>query len=339
MKKMAPNKSRRLKSKTSMKDLAPYIERIEKELNELKFPATPEKLYDPLRYFLQIGGKRIRPALVILGQKLFSPTASEAYSQALSIELFHNFTLIHDDIMDNAPLRRGKKTVHEKWNSNIGILSGDALLIKAYQKLAEGAGGHLGALLEVFNTTALEVCEGQQMDMDFEERMDVTISEYIEMIRLKTSVLLGGALEIGAIMADASDADRKALREFGENIGIAFQIKDDILDLYADPEKFGKQVGGDVIANKKTMLFLSALTVATGPQRDMLKQLQEESNVDIKLSRTTELFDHLKVRAICQERMDDHYKRALSALDAIKVEDQNKEALRSLAQYLIERDL
>ncbi len=322
-----------------MKDLAPYIERIEKKLNELELPTKPVKLYDPLRYFLQIGGKRIRPALVILGQKLFSPSASEAYPQALSIELFHNFTLIHDDIMDNAPLRRGQQTVHEKWNSNIGILSGDALLIKAYQKLAEGAGERLESLMEVFNSTALQVCEGQQMDMDFEERIDVTISEYIEMIRLKTSVLLGGALEIGAIMADASDAHRRAIRQFGENIGIAFQIKDDILDLYADPDKFGKQVGGDVIANKKTMLFLSALSVASGPQLEVLKQLLEETNIELKLKRTKELFDHLNVRDMCHERMDDHYKRALNALDTIDVADQNKTALRSLAQYLIERDL
>jgi len=322
-----------------MKDLVPYIERIEKKLNELELPTKPVKLYDPLRYFLQIGGKRIRPALVILGQKLFSPSASEAYPQALSIELFHNFTLIHDDIMDNAPLRRGQQTVHEKWNSNIGILSGDALLIKAYQKLAEGAGERLESLMEVFNSTALQVCEGQQMDMDFEERIDVTISEYIEMIRLKTSVLLGGALEIGAIMADASDAHRRAIRQFGENIGIAFQIKDDILDLYADPDKFGKQVGGDVIANKKTMLFLSALSVAGGPQLEVLKQLLEETNIELKLKRTKELFDHLNVRDMCHERMDDHYKRALNALDTIDVADQNKTALRSLAQYLIERDL
>ncbi|MFZ9027943.1 MAG: polyprenyl synthetase family protein [Crocinitomicaceae bacterium] len=322
-----------------MNELAPYIERIEKELGQIDFPQDPKKLYDPLRYFLKIGGKRIRPALVILGQKLFDANAKEAYAQALAIEIFHNFTLIHDDIMDNAPLRRGQQTVHEKWNANIGILSGDALLIKAYQKLAEGAGEHLASLLEVFNTTALEVCEGQQMDMDFEERIDVTISEYIEMIRLKTSVLLGGALEIGAIMTDASDSDRKALREFGENIGIAFQIKDDILDLYADPDKFGKQVGGDVIANKKTILFLSANSVATGPQREILSQLLKETNVELKLSRTRELFDHLNVRVMCQERMDDHYKRAMTALDTIDVPGENKKALVSLAQYLIERDL
>ena len=322
-----------------MNELAPYIERIEKGLGQVDFPQQPEKLYDPLRYFLQIGGKRIRPALVILGQKLFDSNAKEAYSQALAIEIFHNFTLIHDDIMDNAPLRRGQQTVHEKWNANIGILSGDALLIKAYQKLAEGAGEHLASLLEVFNVTALDVCEGQQMDMDFEERIDVTISEYIEMIRLKTSVLLGGALEIGAIMVDASDADRKALREFGENIGIAFQIKDDILDLYADPDKFGKQVGGDVIANKKTILFLSANSIATGPQREILSQLLEVKDVDLKLSRTRELFDHLNVRGMCQERMDDHYKRAMTALDTINVPAENKKSLISLAKYLIERDL
>lgn len=322
-----------------MNDLAPLVEVIEKELNTLNLPAQPEKLYDPLRYFLKIGGKRIRPALVVLGEQLFNPDSKGAVSQAVAIELFHNFTLIHDDIMDNAPLRRGQETVHEKWDQNIAILSGDALLIKAYQKLAENAAEHLADLLEVFNRTALEVCEGQQMDMDFEERIDVSISEYIEMIRLKTSVLLGGALEIGAIMGDASESDRKHLKQFGENIGIAFQIKDDILDLYADPDKFGKQVGGDVIANKKTILFLSALSVASGPQREVLKQLLNETDIDLKLSRTKEIFEHLNVRSICQERMDEHYQKALTALEKINVSGDNKIALNSLAQYLIERDL
>lgn len=322
-----------------MNDLAPLVEVIEKELNTLNLPAQPEKLYDPLRYFLKIGGKRIRPALVVLGEQLFNPGSKGAVSQAVAIELFHNFTLIHDDIMDNAPLRRGQETVHEKWDQNIAILSGDALLIKAYQKLAENAAEHLADLLEVFNRTALEVCEGQQMDMDFEERIDVSISEYIEMIRLKTSVLLGGALEIGAIMGDASESDRKHLKQFGENIGIAFQIKDDILDLYADPDKFGKQVGGDVIANKKTILFLSALSVASGPQREVLKQLLNETNIDLKLTRTKEIFEHLNVRSICQERMDEHYQKALAGLEKINVSADNKIALNSLAQYLIERDL
>lgn len=322
-----------------MNEIEPYVLKIEKELEALGLPTSPEKLYDPIRYFLTLGGKRVRPVLVFLGEKLFDSKAIGSLPQALSIELFHNFTLIHDDIMDNAPLRRGKSTVHEKWNTNIAILSGDALLIKAYQKLAEGAGDKLDSLMDVFNRTALEVCEGQQMDMDFEERIDVSINEYIEMIRLKTSVLLGGALEIGAIMAEASEDDRKALKVFGENIGIAFQIQDDILDLYADPDKFGKQVGGDVIANKKTILFLSALTVATGPQREILKQLLEESNIELKLNRTRELFEHLNIRQICQERMEDHYSKALAALDGINVPDQNKKSLRSLAQYLIERDL
>lgn len=322
-----------------MNDLAPLVKVIEEELASLNLPSKPERLYEPLRYFLKLGGKRVRPALVVLGQQLFDPKAKGAVSQALAIELFHNFTLIHDDIMDNAPLRRGKETVHEKWDQNIAILSGDALLIKAYQKLADNAGEHLEDLLEVFNRTALEVCEGQQMDMDFEGRIDVSISEYIEMIRLKTSVLLGGALEIGAIMGGASETDRKYLKQFGENIGIAFQIKDDILDLYADPDKFGKQVGGDVIANKKTILFLSALSIASGPQREVLRQLLGETNVELKLSRTRELFEHLNVRSICQERMNDHYQKALTALEKIDVSQENKIALNSLAQYLIERDL
>lgn len=322
-----------------MNDLAPLVKVIEQELNSLGLPTQPEKLYEPIKYFLKIGGKRVRPALVVLGEQLFNPASKGAVSQALAIELFHNFTLIHDDIMDNAPLRRGQETVHEKWDQNIAILSGDALLIKAYQKLAENAGDHLADLLEVFNRTALEVCEGQQMDMDFEGRIDVSISEYIEMIRLKTSVLLGGALEIGAIMGNASEKDRMYLKQFGENIGIAFQIKDDILDLYADPDKFGKQVGGDVIANKKTILFLSALSVASGPQREVLKQLLLEENIDLKLSRTKEMFEHLNVRSVCKERMNDHYQKALNALDKINVSSENKIALNTLAQYLIERDI
>lgn len=322
-----------------MNDLAPFVEKIEGELSRFSLPDKPELLYDPLRYFLKIGGKRIRPVLTLLGEQLFTPDSLNSLPQALSIELFHNFTLIHDDIMDNAPLRRGMTTVHEKWNNNIAILSGDALLIKAYQKLAENADGKLPVLLEIFNRTALEVCEGQQMDMDFEDRIDVSISEYVEMIRLKTSVLLGCALELGAVVADAREKDREYLRVFGQNIGIAFQVKDDILDLYADPEKFGKQVGGDVIANKKTILFLSALSKASSPQREILKQLQVESDIELKLSRTRELFDHLNVRGVCNEYMEKHYQTALNALDNINVPEENKAALKGLAQYLIERDL
>ena len=264
-----------------MIDLKKYTALIDEELGKIGLPNSPEQLYDPLRYFLKLGGKRIRPMLTLLSAELFGSTAANAMPQALCIEVFHNFTLIHDDIMDEAPLRRNQQTVHEKWNRDVAILSGDVLMIKAYQLLGEIEPRLLPAAFELFNRTAIEVCEGQQMDMDFEERSDVSIDEYIEMIRLKTSVLLGCALEIGSIVAEASDKDRAAIYDFGQHIGIAFQIQDDILDLYADPDKFGKQVGGDVIANKKTLLHLTALKNATKEQLEVLKQLQREQNLSL----------------------------------------------------------
>jgi geranylgeranyl diphosphate synthase type II len=269
---------------------------------------------------------------------MFGGTAKDAMSQALAIEVFHNFTLIHDDIMDEAPTRRKMPTVHEKWNENIAILSGDVLLIKAYQFLAQVAPEKLPEILEVFNKTSIEVCEGQQMDMNFEERLDVSISEYIEMIRLKTSVLLGGALEIGAIVAGASEEDRKKIYNFGQYLGIAFQIQDDILDLYADPEKFGKMVGGDVVANKKTMLHLMAITEATPEQHDILKRLQLDKNNDRKIDRTRQLFDHLKVKENCREQMIGYQKRAMEALTGINVSDDKKKGLIALAEFLLIRN-
>lgn len=322
-----------------MKNLSKYTASIEKAIASVDLPNQPENLYEPIKYFLEIGGKRIRPALTMLSADLFNLDPNRVLNQALAVELFHNFTLIHDDIMDQAPVRRGKPTVHTKWNSTIGILSGDALLIKAYQRLQLNSGEKIGDLLHVFNNTALEVCEGQQMDMDFEERSDVSVAEYIEMIRLKTSVLLGAALEFGAIMAGATEADRKRIKDFGQHIGIAFQIKDDILDLYGDPEKFGKQIGGDIIANKKTILYLTATTQASIEQREILTQLRESSDPMKKVNRTRELFDHLKVKENCEERMRDHYTKALLCLDSIPVDDSRKKDVRQLAEYLIERDL
>ena len=292
-----------------------------------------------LRYFLNIGGKRIRPTLTLLGAELFGGKKEDVISQAMAIEMFHNFTLIHDDIMDNAPLRRNQQTIHEKWNSNIGILSGDVLLVYAYQQLSKAEKSQLPDLLELFNKTAIEVCEGQQMDMDFEEREDVSIGEYIEMIRLKTSVLLGCSLNLGGIVAKASESDLKYLFDFGQHIGIAFQIQDDILDLYADPDKFGKQVGGDVIANKKTILHLTAINVATLEQREIIKQLQNESKIEFKVSRTRELFDHLKVKESCKELMDNHYQKALTAIEKISAPASNKKTLIGLASFLMDREV
>ena len=320
-----------------MEQLVKYTSFVETELSAIKLPNSPSDLYDPIRYILDLGGKRIRPVLTILGAELYNLNQEDVKNQALAIEIFHNFTLIHDDIMDEAPLRRKKPTVHEKWNESVGILSGDALLIIAYQHLCKAPSDKLKELFELFNATAIEVCEGQQLDMDFESRMDVTTADYIEMIQLKTSVLLGCALKMGAIMANASENDQNNLYDFGVNMGIAFQIQDDILDLYADPDKFGKQVGGDVIANKKTILYLTAISNSNSAQMEVLKQLQSEDNIELKLSRTREIFDHLKVRMACEELMEHHFNLAMNSLDKVLVTDTRKSALKSLATFLINR--
>lgn len=321
-----------------MIDLKAYTELVERKLSELSLPAKPGNLYDPLRYLLNIGGKRVRPILTLLGAELFGVSNDKVINQALAVELFHNFTLIHDDIMDEAPLRRGQSTVHEKWGNNTAILSGDVLMIYAYEQLSLGANDHLKDLFERFNRTAIEVCEGQQMDMDFETREDVTPSEYVEMIRLKTSVLLGCALEFGSIMAGASSEDRKHLYDFGVHVGLAFQIQDDILDLYADPEKFGKQVGGDVLADKKTLLFLLAKDNATDSQIAELNALKFETDPAIKVEKTRSLFDDINARGLCEAEKANHYEEALRALELINVDPARKNKLKGLAAYLLERD-
>ena len=322
-----------------MLNLKSYTELIELELSKIQLPASPTMLYEPVKYFLKIGGKRIRPILTLLAAELFSLDKKNVIPQAIAVEIFHNFTLIHDDIVDDAPLRRNQSTIHEKWNKNVAVLAGDLLMIKAYQYLADISPNHLHEAFNAFNKTAIEVCEGQQMDMDFETRNDVTIHEYIEMIRLKTSVLLGAALSLGAIIANASREEKEALQVFGENIGIAFQIQDDILDLYADPTKFGKQVGGDVIANKKTILQLTAITKANREQLEIISQLQSEGDIIFKVNRTTELFDHLDIKHDCVELMQKHYTIALNALETINVPQNKKANLIELAQFLITRDL
>lgn len=322
-----------------MLQLEKYTALIEKELELIDFPSSPSNLYDPLRYFLKIGGKRMRPILTLLGAEAFGIEKDKALNSALAIEVFHNFSLIHDDIMDDAPLRRGQETVHEKWNNNIAILSGDVLLVKAYQLIAKNDPQSLPEILDIFNRTAVEVCEGQQMDMDFESRDNVSIEEYIEMIRLKTSVLLGCALETGAIVAGASKNDSKLIYEFGQQIGIAFQIQDDILDLYADPEKFGKQVGGDVICNKKTLLLLKAFEIANENQTAQLNALLAEQDLVLKVKAVRELFDDLGIREICKGIMNDHYEKAKTAINQISISEESKKPLLELAAYLMEREV
>ena len=320
-----------------MNSLETYSKLIEKEISAFSFPSNPLNLYDPLRYFMTLGGKRMRPMLTLMSAKLFHKTVEESMSAALAVELFHNFSLIHDDIMDNAPLRRAKETVHEKWNTNIAILSGDVLFVKAYEEICKNPPHLIPELLKAFNRTAIEVCEGQQMDMDFETRNDVSSEEYIEMIRLKTSVLLGCALEMGAIIGETSLENRKALYDFGVHLGIAFQIQDDLLDLYGNPDKVGKQIGGDVLANKKTLLSILAKSHASVDQLVILQSLQKEKNQTQKLSQTISIFESLSVQEKCKNEMSMHYTHAMDALNSIS-NNVAYEELEELAKFLFHRE-
>jgi geranylgeranyl diphosphate synthase, type II len=293
-----------------MLDIAQSAERIEKYLREINLPQEPANLYEPLRYFLALGGKRLRPVSTILSGSLFNATEEDLLPVATAIELFHNFTLLHDDIMDEAPLRRGKETVHQKWNTNIAILSGDVLFVRAYQELLKCNPKILPELLQLFNKTAIEVCEGQQMDMDFETRDIVSIEEYIEMIRLKTSVLLGCAMAMGGIVGGANEEQKQFLYDIGMNLGIGFQIQDDILDLYGDAEKVGKQVGGDVMANKKTFLSISARNQASEQQLSKLDELQEYYNAVAKVEITKQIFNDLGIEQQAVEKMHHFFNKA-----------------------------
>lgn len=302
-----------------------------------QFPAAPASLYEPGEYFLSIGGKRIRPILCVLGNELFSEITEDAWSLATAIELFHNFTLIHDDMMDAAALRRGMQTVHTKYGDNTALLTGDVMLIRAYEKLQTINPAHLPKILSLFNTTAREVCEGQQLDMDFEKMPSVTLDAYIHMITLKTSVLLAASLEMGAILGGATPGNCKHLYEFGKNLGIAFQIQDDYLDAFGDPEKFGKEVGGDIRQNKKTFLLLHALEVATPDQRAKLDTLLA-SNGPEKVPQVMELFKACNVDAWAIELKEKYLQIALANLEDIAVTSTRKTALLSLANYLMQRE-
>lgn len=316
-----------------MKELQQYTQFLEEKVASFSFPTTPNNLYDPLRYFLTIGGKRMRPILTLMSANLFDVSKEEAYPAAMSIELFHNFSLIHDDIMDMAPVRRGKETVHEKWNSTIAILSGDVLLVKAYEQLAFYSDERLIELFNLFNTTAKEVCEGQQMDMDFEQQERVQISEYIEMIRLKTSVLLGCALEFGAILGRQSDDAKKALYNFGVELGIAFQIQDDLLDLYGNPETFGKQIGGDVLSHKKTLLWLEAEKL----DPSVIDKVKSESDSTKKVELARELFTECGAKSKTEEEITFHYNKAIQSLNSLNLSVEKSEPLFQLANFLLNR--
>ncbi|MNJ98866.1 (2E,6E)-farnesyl diphosphate synthase [compost metagenome] len=311
---------------------------IENAVQNINYPAHPERLYEPIRYIMSLGGKRIRPVLTLMAADLFKGDISTAMPAALAIETFHNFTLIHDDIMDNAPLRRGKQTVHEKWGVNNAILSGDVMMVEANKQLSMLDSSVLKDALNTFNTTAQGVCEGQQLDMEFEERQVVSITDYINMIRLKTAVLLGGAMKLGAQVAGASATEAEQLYEFGENLGIAFQLQDDILDVYGDPEKFGKQVGGDIIANKKTLLLLKLKELAN--ESDLMELEQQSVNKDHtdKIRNTTALYDDYNIRELANVEMRKYSDKAFSALTSLKIDEERKTELFKLAALLMNRE-
>lgn len=317
-----------------------FADKISAALDNGVFPEQPENLYAPIRYILSLSGKRIRPLLVLLGADLFSISdIEEALPASVAVEYFHNFSLLHDDIMDKAPLRRGKQTVHQKWNENIAILSGDALLVKAYKQLSLCPAVHIPELLRVFNRVALEVCEGQQLDMDFEEMDGVTQEQYIQMIRLKTSVLLGGALEMGAILAEASLEDRRRIYDFGVNLGIAFQLQDDILDAFGDPATFGKQVGGDIIVNKKTVLHILLQQSVQDEDKVHFQQLltMSEEEAGSKVDAMKQLYGRYGILDAANELKQTYTQKAYANLEAIQVAPEQKSELISLADRLMHR--
>lgn len=317
-----------------------YSEKISNEIAGINLPAHPENLYQPISYILGLAGKRIRPQLVLLGAELFGhQDLDQVLPAAVAVEYFHNFSLIHDDIMDKAPLRRGKKTVHQEWNDNIAILSGDALLVKSYEQIAKCPTQYVSELLKTFNKVALEVCEGQQYDMDFEERADVDQEEYINMIRLKTSVLLGGALELGAIIANASAINREKLYNFGVDLGIAFQLQDDILDAFGDPLTFGKQVGGDIIVNKKTILHILLRNSLDAEDLLTFNQILNltENEADRKVAEMKNLYAKYEILLKASALKEKYTSSAYTLLAEIAVEEDSKASLYTLADTLMNR--
>jgi geranylgeranyl diphosphate synthase type II len=322
-----------------MRSIEEYHKIILNEVDLFQSSTNEMELYAPVKYILDLGGKRMRPILTLIGTDLFGGKLEDSYKSALGIEVFHNFTLLHDDIMDKAPLRRGKDTVHEKWSVNAAILSGDVMFVQAFTLVTSCKDEYLRAVIDIFNVTAIEVCEGQQLDMEFETRDDVTLAEYLEMIRLKTSVLVGCALELGAVLANAPKKDSRALYDFGMNLGMAFQIKDDILDVFGDASLVGKQVGGDILSNKKTYLLLKAIEDADDVQSNELRHWinNGHSNPQEKVKAVTAIFEDLNIKEKADQLMNDYYVKSIDALNSITISDENKNYLRGFAEALMNR--
>ncbi|MDR1517486.1 MAG: polyprenyl synthetase family protein [Dysgonamonadaceae bacterium] len=315
-------------------------EKIDEAIAKLPLKTEPQTLFEPIKYILSLGGKRLRPVLTLMATNLFSNDIKQTMEAALAIEVFHNFSLLHDDLMDRSELRRGQKTVHKKWNDNVAILSGDAMLIEAYKLIAKVPQNLLPEILELFSQTALEVCEGQQFDMDFETRLNVTEAEYLNMIRLKTAVLLACGLKIGAIIAKVPEPDADLLYQFGINIGLAFQLKDDLLDVYGDPKTFGKKIGGDILCNKKTYLLIKALKNSRGKQKTELLGWITASDFDpeSKINAVKKIYNELNLGKITQNLIENYYLAALDCLSGIEVGDDKKKELFSLAENLMYRE-
>jgi len=322
-----------------MQNIEAYQKSFITYLEDFAVDKEPINLYEPINYILKLGGKRLRPVLTLMTSEIFGATADNAMNAALSVEVFHNFSLIHDDIMDDAPLRRGKATVHEKWDLNTGILSGDAMLILAYQLFENYEPQIFQALAKLFSKTALEVCEGQQYDIDFETRSDVTISEYLKMIEYKTAVLVGAAMKMGAIVAEASIEDQEAIYDFGRYLGIAFQLQDDYLDAFGDPETFGKQVGGDILEHKKTYLYLKTMELGTEDQKEqLLKNItDEELSADKKVEEVKQLFMDAGAAKATQSAVKAYTDKAFSVLNTLNISDEKKQLLQLFGEQLMNR--
>lgn len=313
---------------------------INSEISKVDWIKEPVGLYEPISYTMTQGGKRVRPALMLMAYNLYRDDIEKIINPAIGIEVFHNFTLLHDDIMDKASIRRGKPTVHLKWDENTAILSGDVMQILAYEYISDVPAQYLKEVLKLFTKTAAEICEGQQYDMEFESRVDVNPDEYLEMIRLKTAVLLGCSLQIGAILGGSSQKDAESLYAFGVNLGLAFQLKDDILDVYGEEATFGKQIGGDIFSNKKTFLLIHAKNRA---KDDILKNLEfwlnkENPDRESKINEVTKIYNQLEVKNICEEAMNSYYKKAIAKIDLVNVSQIKKQELRKLAEKLLHRN-
>lgn len=311
---------------------------INKEVQSLKFEGKPESLFAPIDYILELGGKRVRPVLAVMAYNLYKNDIEKSIPIALGIEIFHNFTLLHDDLMDRADKRRGKPTVHIKWDDNTAVLSGDAMLIESYKEIAKTDKLYLPEILSLFSTTATEICCGQQLDMEFEKRLDVSIAEYLEMIRLKTAVLLGCALKCGAIAAGAPKEDYEALYNFGINIGLAFQLMDDLLDVYGDPETFGKRIGGDILCNKKTFLQITALQSQESKEKLLHWINKTDFDENEKIKSVTAIYDDLNLKQTSTDIIHAYYEKGISFLDLVSVDYVKKKELRELAESLLSRN-